>query len=261
MVQLLAALPTIFSAVGKITDLFKKGRETVQEVTGNVSQASTPEELQTEVTAMTPDQQNRWAEVMAKQVDLYARQNERLAIEIGLVDQNITGKLTPEAAGEIAYLRMTTRPWTVRWMVHYVLFPFYLVVIDLIQHLLITWLPFLHSWLGIEPFNSFEYVFGVMQLPDNADAGTIQKLIDLFKESGGATTFAGELYTDSIPWVVSIILGYMGLREIGKARDAGRESAGDVPAATAGSPMSVVTKTLSQGVSLIGNIKSWFRKK
>ena len=198
---------------------------------------------------------------MAKQVDLYAKQNERLATEIGLVDQNITGKLTPEAANEIAYLRMTTRPWTVRWMVHYVLFPFYLVVIDLIQHLLLTWLPFIHSWFGIEPFNVFEYVFGVMKLPDNADAGTIQKLIDLFKESGGATTFAGELYTDSIPWVVSIILGYMGLREIGKARDTQSEGGGDMPGSTRSSPVSVVTKTLSEGVSLIGNIKSWFKKK
>jgi hypothetical protein len=253
MLPLLAALPTIFSAIGKVTQLFETGKNTVQKITGSVSQASTPEELQAEVSNLTPDQQNRWAEIMTSKVELYAKQNERLAVEIGLIDQNITSKLTPEAAGEIAYLRMTTRPWAVRWMVHYILFPFYLVGVDLIQNVVVTWLPFLHTKFGIDPYNSFEHVFGAMQIPDNASVDVIQKIATLFS-NGGSTTFAGELYTSSVPWVVSIILGYMGLREIGKAREPSDNGA------AANSPVSLVTKALSQGMDITGNIKGWFHK-
>lgn len=257
MLQLIAAIPTIITAIGKVTELFNKGKETIQEVTGKPSQASTPEELATEVENLSADQQNRWAEVMAKQVDMYAKQNERLAIEIGLVDQRITEKLGTEAANKIAILRMTTRPWTVRLMVHYVLFPFYLVVVDLIQNILITWLPFLKTILGIQPFNAFEYVFGVMKFPESVDSSTWEKIASVFSQNGGPATFAGQLYIESVPWVVSIILGYMGLREVGKAR--GHKDA-EAPATTP-TPISVVGKTLTQGVSLVDNIRKWFKKK
>ena len=257
MIQLLAAIPTIISAVGKVSELFKKGKETIEAVSGKPSLASTPEELQTEVERLPADQQNRWAEVMAKQVDLYAKQNERLAIEIGLVDQNITAKLGTDAANKIAMLRMTTRPWTVRLMVHYVLFPFYLVAIDLAQNILLAWLPFLKTKLGIVQFNSFEYVFGVLQFPKNVDASTWEKIITAFSKTGGPATFAGQLYMESIPWVVSIILAYMGLREIGKAR--GHKDA-EAPPTGSTSPVSVVSKALTEGATLVDKIRGFFKK-
>ncbi len=256
MFQLLAAIPTIFNAVGKVTDLFKKGKETVEAVTGKTSVASTPEELRAEVESLPPEEQNRWVEVMSKQVDMYAKQNERLAIEIGLVDENITKKLGTEAANKIAKLRMTTRPWTVRWMVHYVLFPFYLVAIDVVQNVLVAWFPFLKTW-GVEPFNVFAYVFGVMNLPSGGDASAVEKIVSVFTKNGGPTTFAGQLYIESIPWVVAIILGYMGLREIGKAK--GHKDAA-APLTEGASPVSVVSKALTQGVGLVGNIRNWFKK-
>ncbi|MCW8330947.1 hypothetical protein MD588_19315 [Photobacterium sp. SDRW27] len=253
MLQLIAAIPTIITAISKVSELFDQGKETVENITGNVSQASTPDELRTEVESLTTDQQNRWAEVMAKQVDMYAKQNERLAVEIGLVDANITGKLTTDAANEIAVLRMTTRPWTVRLMVHYVLFPFYLVIIDLIQNILVTWLPF----LSIKPFNSFEYVFGVMRFPEKLDDSVIEKLAELFSQNGAVpATFAGQLYMESIPWVVSIIIGYMGLREVGKAR---AHKDAEAPLAGPVSPISVVSKSLTNGISLVEKIRNWFK--
>lgn len=257
MLQLLAAIPTIISAAGKVTELFKKGKETIETVSGKPSVASTPEELQSEVERLPADQQNRWAEVMAKQVDLYAKQNERLAIEIGLVDQNITARLDTEAANKIATLRMTTRPWTVRLMVHYVLFPFYLVIVDVAQNLLLSWLPFLKTKLGIVQFNSFEYVFGVLQFPKNIDASAWEKIITAFSKTGGPATFAGQLYMESIPWVVSIILGYMGLREIGKAR--GHKDA-EAPTAAPASPVTVAGKALTEGATLVGRIRGFFSK-
>ena len=258
MLQLVAAIPTIISAVSKVTELFKKGKETIETVTGKPSLASTPEELQSEVQSLPADQQNRWAEVMAKQVDLYAKQNERLAVEIGLIDPNITSKIGADAAGKIAMLRMTTRPWTVRWMVHYVLFPFYLVAADLAQNILVTWLPFLKTRLGIVPFNAFEYVFGIMRFPDGADASTWEKIITAFSGEAGPATFAGKLYMESIPWVVSIILGYMGLREIGKAR--GHVDAEAPRTSPPASAVSVVGKVLSEGTTLVGKIRGFFKK-
>lgn len=256
--QLLAALPTIFSAIRKVSDLFSKGKDAVKEVKGEFSVASSPDELRAEVEQMTPEQQNRWAEIMSRQVDMYAKQNERLAVEIGLIDDNITSKLSTEAANEIAYLRMTTRPWAVRLMVHFVMFPFYLVIVDLIQHLLVAWLPFLKSKLNIEPFNAFDYVFGVVRLPENPDPGTLDKILLLFQESGGSQTMAASMYAEAIPWVVSIILGYMGLREIGKAR--GHKDA-EAPQAGSTAPMSVIGRTLEQGVGLASQVREWFKKK
>jgi hypothetical protein len=257
MLQFIAAIPTIISAVGKVSKLFKKGQDVVEEVTGNPSQASTPEELQTEIQNLPPEAQNRWAEVMAKEVEKYAAQNERLAIEIGLIDKNITEKVSTDSASKIAYLRMTTRPWAVRWMVYYVLFPFFLVIIDLIQMLIVTWLPFLNKW--ITPFNSFEYVFGVMKWPDNIDAGTLDKIAMFFSENGGPKTFAGELYIDSIPWVVSIILGYMGLREVGKWKGSADKLPESPVSGGKTSPISLVSDTLTQGADLVSKIRTFFK--
>ncbi len=257
MLQLIAAIPTIISAISKVSELFEKGKETVESITGKPSQASTPEELRTEIENLPYDQQNRWAEVMAKQVDMYAKQNERLAIEIGLVDPNITAKLDAEAANRIAIMRMTTRPWTVRMMVHYVLFPFYLVVLDLLQNLILSWLPFMHSFFGIKPFNVFEYVFGVMRLPEKIDPSVWDKIAAVFTKSGGGpATFAGQLYMESIPWVVSIILGYMGLREVGKAR--GHKDP-EAPEVGTYQPVSVVGKAIGQGMNLVDKIRKWFK--
>ncbi|WP_088330688.1 hypothetical protein [Lacimicrobium sp. SS2-24] len=253
MLQLVAAIPGILNAVSKVSELFSKGKRAVQEVTGQPSVSSTVEELQTEIQQLPADQQNRWAEIMAKEVDKYIAQNERLAIDIGLIDKNITHHLSQDAASEIALMRMTTRPWAVRWMVYYVLFPFFLVLVDLVQHLIVTWLPFLKRW--IEPFNAFEYVFGVMRFPDNASPGALDALARLFTEGQGPATFAGKLYVESMPWVVGIIISYMGLREIGKARGvADKAPEGQLK------QYSTVKSSLLQGTSLVANIRNWFKK-
>ncbi len=257
MLQLLAAIPTILTAISKVSELFQKGRDVVEEVTNQPSQASTPDELRSEVEQLTPEQQNRWAEIMSKEVDKYVAQNERLATEIGLVDANITGKLSEDAASKVAIMRMTTRPWAVRWMVFYILFPFFLVIIDMAQELLLTWLPFLSNW--ISPYSTFEHFFGVMNFPDVSDAKFIEKVTALFSSTKGPTTFAGYLYMESLPWVVSIILSYMGLREIGKWRNP-NDIPGQGSAASQPSTVSVVRKTLTEGANLVSSVSKWFKK-
>jgi hypothetical protein len=99
-----------------------------------------------------------------------------------------------------------------------------------------------------------------MKWPENLDASVIGKLADFFSEKGGPATFAGELYMDSIGWVVSIIISYMGLREVGKWKGYGDKSPEDAVPGGKPTPMSVVGKTLSQGVSLVSGIRSWFKK-
>lgn len=260
MLQALAAIPTIINAISKVTDLFHAGQKAKETVTGQPSAASTPEELEAEVNAMPEAVRNQWADIMAKQVEQYAAQNQRLATEIGLIDSNITSKLDTEAANKIAVLRQTTRPWAVRMMVHYIFFPFYLIAIDLVQQLLKSWLFF---WTDrIQPFRTFDYVFGNMDPSKLAglQPGVLDKLLSAFS-NGTSHTLAGQMYSQSVPWVVGIIVSYMGLREIGKARG----TAGDVPLdgktpSGQAQPPTVIGTALQTGIDLVSKVRKAFGK-
>lgn len=258
MLQFIAAIPTIFSAISNVTELFKKGREKKEEITGTPSIASTPEELQEEISSLSLEQKNKWAELMQNELNMYKAQNERLALEIGLIDSNITSKLTVEDAGKIAVMRQTTRPWAVRMMVHYVFFPFYLIIVDIIQEIIKTWLLF---WTDkIEPFKTFDYVFGTINPSSlsKVDPSVMDKVISMFKDK--PHTLAGDMYIDSIPWVVGIVVSYMGLREIGKAKGtSGDESTSNV-AKINKSPLNVIGSTVDKGIDLVSKVKKIFNR-
>jgi hypothetical protein len=259
MLPLIAALPSIFSAVSKVSDLFSSGKEAVKKVTGNDSIASTPVELQEEIQSLPEAQQAQWAQIMQQKVELYQAENQRLDIEIGRIDSNITSKLTPDAAGKIAYLRQATRPWTVRMMVHYILFPFYLIIIDLAQDLIKNWLLF---WTdAIKPVKTFDYMFGALNPGslEGMDPGALDKILSAFAGHDNQLTLAGDLYVDSIPWVVGIIVSYMGLREIGKARG----TSGDIPVNAGLSPAkaeSPIATVINTGVDLASKVRKIFGK-
>ena len=257
MLQLLGAIPTIIAAARKVSSVFHKGQEVLAEVTGRPSESSTPEELETELRTLPEDQQNRWAETMAKEVEQYTAQNERLATEIGLIDSTLTAKLSREAVDEVAILRMTTRPWTVRWMVRYILFPFFLIFIDIAQNLILAWLPFLKRW--ITPFDTFGHFFGVVRPPDTGDVTILNEFAQLFADGLAPTTMAGQLYIDSVPWVVSVVVSYMGLREVGKWRGHADNAAGGGAPPPLPSTATVVGKALSESGRLVGKIKSFFK--
>jgi len=258
MLQFIAAIPTIISAVSRVTDLFRKGKEKIEEVTGTPSIASTPEELQEEINSLPLEQKNRWAELMQHELDLFKAQNERLAIEIGIVDTNITSQLSTEDAGKIAVLRQTTRPWAVRMMVHYVLFPFYLIIVDIIQQVLKAWLLF---WTNkIQPFKTFDYVFGPLNPSalSDIDPTLLEKFLNTFTDRSG--TLAGDMYVDSIPWVVGIIVSYMTLREIGKARGTSGDESANGALQSKKNPIDIVGKTLETGVDMVSKVRKIFRK-
>jgi hypothetical protein len=193
---------------------------------------------------------------MQHELDMYKAQNERLAIEIGLIDSNITSKLTAKDAGKIAVMRQTTRPWAVRMMVHYVFFPFYLIIVDITQEIIKKWLLF---WTEkIEPVKTFDYVFGTINPASlsKVDPGVLDKVLSMFKDK--PHTLAGDMYIESIPWVVGIIVSYMGLREIGKTKGtSGDESTGSA-AQSQTSPINIIGKAVGKGVDLVSRVKKIF---
>ena len=103
MLPLLAALPAIFTTVSKVSDLFLKGKEVVEKVTGKPSEASTPDELKEEIESLPPEQQAKWAHAMQQKIELYKVENERLDIEIGRITPELQSKVTAEAASKIIF--------------------------------------------------------------------------------------------------------------------------------------------------------------
>jgi len=247
ILPILAALPAIFSVVGKVTDLFSSGKKAVKEITGKDSQASTPEELQEEVQNLPPGQQVKWVEIMHEKVEMYKAENERLDIEIGRVD---TSRISPEAASKIAIMRQTTRPWAVRMMIHYIFFPWYLIIVDVAQELFNTWVlsPF---GLKALSFKTFDYVFGVLSF-DKMDKGTLEKISD-FVQGPQAQTLMASMYMETVGWASAIVLGYMGLREIGKVKGA----SGDTVIST--SQSSTFSSVVKSGLGLVSKVKAIFK--
>jgi predicted GNAT family acetyltransferase len=213
VLPLLALIPGIFSAIGAASEVFESGRRTVEAVTGRPSQASTPDELEDEVRALPETEQLRWVRAMDLEIRRHEAGTERLLAEGGRIDADITGKLDGDTAGRIAILRQTTRPWAVRMAMYFILLPVGLALIDVAQGLAVVWvvqpvgLLFGNEAMsGFRGFPAFEAVFGVAP---GAVAGDGARL------SG---TVVGLIYTEAVGWLTGIVVAYMGLREIGKAR-------------------------------------------
>jgi len=202
------AATLLFSGIKKVADFFNKGKELMDEVKGETSTATTPDELQAEFETLSLDQQKVWVDKMAAAINQYEAETERLKAQES-VSSELSSKVDSETASKISYLRQTTRPWAVRQMVRVILFPFYLIGIDVIQHLLKNWLFF---WTDkVKPFESFHYVFGF------TGAGLMDKLGNIIGPM--PKTLAGQMYIEAIGVAVWVIISYMGLREAGKYRD------------------------------------------
>ncbi|WP_299773934.1 hypothetical protein [uncultured Pseudoteredinibacter sp.] len=258
MLNILAMLPTIFSAISQFTELFDAGKKVFEAVTDKPSRSSTPEELQREVGQLSQSQQVLWATQMQQSIDLYKAQSDRLNIEQGLIDGSITSKLTAEAASEIALVRQTTRPWAVRMMVHYVFFPWYLILIDLSQELVNRWLlkGLFRFENSIEIFKTFDYVFG-----GSGVGGAAQSAAQSVQTLTSASTAMSTMYMNSVGWATSIIIAYMGLREYSKAMGTSGDLLNPGPAKrpTTGI-VSGITEALASGADLVGKVKRVFKR-
>ena len=197
----------LFSGISKVKELFSSGKKLMSDIKGEPSTAGTPEELREEFDALPNDKQGLWIDQMAAATNQYEAETERLRTQEE-ISTEIAQKVDTETASDIAYQRQTTRPWTVKKMVHLMLFPFYLIAIDVFQHLIKNWLL---SWTDkVQPFESFIYVFG------SKEAGLMDKLGNLIGPM--PKTLAGQMYIEAIAWAAAIVISYMGLREIGKAK-------------------------------------------
>lgn len=125
---------------------------------------------------------------------IYKAQTERLIAEQGEVTDTMVAKLDTPTANKIAFLRMTTRPWAVRRMIHLMMLPIYITGIDVALVIINIFIRFFHSGEG-EP-SQFELV---------------------------AATFLGgdsiyyQMYEAGVIPAAGIVMAYMGLRQIEKS--------------------------------------------
>lgn len=187
MVAFLAALPMIFSAIKTATDLFDAGKKVVADIKGEPSSAATPDDLQAEVENMTDDQRASFIDTMSAEIQAYNAVSERLTQQGGQIDASTLNAIPQEERGRVALMRMTTRPWAVRWMVIAVVFPPLAAVAVNIM---------------ISLYNIVLTAFWP-ELPRLAQLSLGEVL--------------NELYLTMVGWAAGVIMTYMGMREIGKA--------------------------------------------
>lgn len=254
ILPVLAMLPTIFSAISGASELFESGRKAVAAITGNASEASTPEELEAEIKSLPEAQQGQWLQKMEGELERYKAETNRIDIEGGRIDSNITSKLSGDAADRIAVLRQSTRPWAVRMSMHFILLPVYLAIIDVGQGLLVEWIvqPIgvilrIEGMPRFQGFSAFKSVFGVSAGAAVADG----KL---------SSTVIGLIYTSSVGWLSGIVVAYMGLREIGKARGTSGDDPEHQPQSQAGQLLSQAGGVADQITKVVNKVREVARK-
>ncbi|WP_417821251.1 hypothetical protein [Terasakiella sp.] len=187
MVAFLAALPAIFSAVGQVSELFDVGKKVIEEVTGEPSSSVHPEDLKREYENLPPDQQEVFVNRMRAELDLYTAITHRLEQQGGRIDAGTLNAIPERQRGAIAKMRMTTRPWAVRWMVIAVVFP---PLATVATNLLLS------------IYNALDAAFA--EHPNQIALIALDGVLN-------------DLYTNMIGWAAGVIMTYMGMREVGKA--------------------------------------------
>lgn len=186
MIPFIAALPAIFSAISSATELFDVGKKVVEEVTKEKHDISTPSGLEQVVENLTPEQKSAFCDRMKAEIAEYDAITERLTQQGGLINAETLHEIPPQERGKIAVMRMTTRPWAVRWMVIAVVFP-----------------P-----LSTISINLLISLYNVL----NAGLSATPNQISLISLDG----VLNDLYMSMVGWASGVIMTYMGMREIGK---------------------------------------------
>lgn len=222
---LLAMLPGIFTAISGATELFDAGKQVYNEVTGSAA-PETPAALQAAVESLPPEQQQAFAERMTKEIEMYRAQNERLDIQGGRVDAETLAVLTPEAATEVAIMRMTTRPWVVRQLTRAMVWPVMSVfAVD----------------IALAVINTF--IAGIWAVLGEA-AAPVQFELVAGKFFGDGGSVYVQMYSQIVEYSAYIVITYMTLREAGKA----------------GGPKQVVSGAINKVMTGIKSVFSGSRK-
>jgi hypothetical protein len=192
---LLALAGGVFEAIDAVADLFDKGKEVYEAVTGQPSQASTPNELKAELAALPPEQAQAFLEKMRVEVEAHRAETDRLRVDEGEMTPEVLTAIGPEAAGRVALARMMTRPKIAMRAFHVLATPMYLMWIDAAR-LLVKDVS--ASWGGAyEP----------------------RLLVEVFFRDGSQYVRA---YEAAAEWSAIIVLGYMTLRHFQKTSAQGR---------------------------------------
>ena len=187
MVAFLAALPAIFAAIKGATEVFDLGKKVAEEIKGVPIGAKTSEGLIEEVESLTPEQKTGFVERMRGELALYEAMSARLSQQGGQIDASTLEAIPAVQRGEIAHMRMTTRPWAVRWMVIAMVFP---PLATVAANLLISGYNVLNDAFSLSTQSISHINFGDV---------------------------LNELYLSMVGWAAGVIMTYMGMREVGKA--------------------------------------------
>jgi len=183
----------VLAAISGVSELLDAGNEVYETVTGQKSGATSGADLRQKVEAMTPEQQQAWADAMQISIDRYRAETERLKAEQGTLEAGVLATLDEATRARVADLRMTTRPLIVRRSFHVIALPFYVALADT--------------------------VMGLIEATGQALGFALPVLPRI-----GPAVFEGamlEAYTTAAVSCTAFVSGYMLLREIGKAREGG----------------------------------------
>ena len=187
-------------------------REVFEDVMGDEAQGS----IEVAVNGMDDVEQAEWARELAGRLTFHRAETGRMIADQGLVDKETLGVLGETERGRVAYLRMTTRPWAVRWMVRGLLAPFAIIAVDV---LFFSFNVIIRALLGVD-WNPYDMSTGV-----SAKIFEYEQIVKFY------TWYAG--------WASLVVMSYFGLREFGKNRgqsdvaesvvaDAGKAASGAV---------------------------------
>jgi hypothetical protein len=196
-------------------------REVFEDVMGDEPQGS----IDVAVNGMDDVEQAEWARELAGRLTFHRAETGRMIADQGLVDKDTLNTLGESDRGRVAYLRMTTRPWAVRWMVRGLLAPFAIIAVDVI-------------------FFSFNVIlralFGLDWNPYDMSTGVSAKIFEYEQIVKFYTWYAG--------WASLVVMSYFGLREFGKSKghdDVAKSAVADAGQA-ASSAMAVAGRAVAE---------------
>ncbi|WP_341893738.1 hypothetical protein [Ferrovibrio terrae] len=210
-------LGAIFSAITGIPALIQAGTDLYETIAGKPTTATTAEQLRVDVESLPPEKQQAFADAMRQRIEEYRAETERLRNEQGDVDAATLATLPPDARVKVAISRMTTRPWTVRMFVYFLLTPAFAIWADGAMVMTQNLLLLCNALFG----SNFQW--------------SPQLLLEKFIINENYR----EVYVSATPWLLAAVLTYMTLRS-------GEKN----PAAGGG-----ITGAISGLISAIGSIK------
>lgn len=204
MIETIAGIIGIIAGVKSLFDIGVAKAENISGMTFNNVKNSDQLESIIKI-SLTDEQQKEWAESLKNEINKYIADTDRI-VNQEKTDPILLNKTESKSASKISLLRQTTRPWAVRKLVHWALFPFYVGLVDLLQLFIIHYINQFRA-TTFEPLMMIKYLFGNYDL--TSISGVVNSVVS-------PQTSLGTIYTASMPWVTAVIISYFGMRQYEK---------------------------------------------